>query len=472
MVSRTELRAGALRLSDVLMQGITHIAPATALLFTIQFTTSNAGVTAPFAYLSAFLIVVVLGVCLMQLARHLPSAGGYYTYVSRTVHPRAGFLASWLYFLYDPTLGGFTLAFIGSIFQEVSRSHGLLVPWWLFLFAAGSFVAFVTYRGIELSARMLMLFGAGELIIVFALSVWGFFAPGPGGLSLRCFVPATAPSAGGLYLGVVFSIFALTGWEGIAPLAEESEDPRRNLPRAILISILLMGSFLVICSWGVLTGWGTDRLGEFAASEENPTFVLARRYWGAGWLVVLLALLNSMVAVAIAGNNAATRVWFAMARSGSLPKALAVVHPRYRTPVNAVKLQTALMFAVGLGLGWWIGPEKEFEFMGNVLTFALILIYSAGNLGVTLYYYRERRREFNGILHLLFPITGTAALLFVGYNSLHPWPPAPVGYAPWVVAGWLLIGIAVLLAMSRRGTQDWQFRAGAVADDVMETPRE
>ena len=81
------------------MQSLTHMAPATALLFTIQFTTSQAGIVAPLAYLVAFPIVLVLGVCLMQLARHLPSAGGYYTYISRTVDPRVGFLACVALFL-------------------------------------------------------------------------------------------------------------------------------------------------------------------------------------------------------------------------------------------------------------------------------------------------------------------------------------------------------------------------------------
>src|SRR2546426_6833692 len=103
------LRSGALGLSGVLMQGITHIAPATAILFTIQLTTSYSGVTAPLAYLVAFLIVMMLGVSLTQLAKHLPSAGGYYTYVSRTVSPRAGFLTSWLFFLYEPTNSGYCL---------------------------------------------------------------------------------------------------------------------------------------------------------------------------------------------------------------------------------------------------------------------------------------------------------------------------------------------------------------------------
>ena len=73
-MTETNLRAGALRLSGVLMQGITHTAPATAILFTIQFITSKAGAAAPLAYLFAFLIVLTLGASLAQLAKHLPSA--------------------------------------------------------------------------------------------------------------------------------------------------------------------------------------------------------------------------------------------------------------------------------------------------------------------------------------------------------------------------------------------------------------
>ncbi len=473
MVAETELRAGALRLPGVLMQGITHMAPATALLFTIQFTTSQAGITAPLAYLVAFPIVLVLGVCLMQLAKHLPSAGGYYTYISRTVHPRAGFLATWLYFLYDPTVAGFVLAFVGSVMEQVLKTeYGVIFPWWLFLLLAGSLVAFVTYRGIELSAKMLLVLGSAEVAISLALSLWGFFRPGPGGINFASFNPANTASPNGLYLAVVFSIFAFNGWEGVAPLAEESENPRQNLPRAILISILLIGVFLIIGSWGLLLGWGTDKLPGFINSRENPTFVLARTYWGSAWVIVLLALLNSMIAVAIAGNNGATRVWFAMARSGSLPGALAKVHPKYKTPVNGVKLQTLLTFAVGWGLGWWIGPAKEFEFMGTTLTFALILTCSASNLGVFLYYFRERRDEFHVVLHAIFPLLGTLALFFVAYNSLTPWPPPPIGYTPWVVAIWLALGLLVLLVMKLAGKEDWLAKAGRIAPERAETAEE
>jgi amino acid transporter len=219
-------------------------------------------------------------------------------------------------------------------------------------------------------------------------------------------------------------------------------------------------------------GWGTDNLAGFINSRENPTFVLARGYWGGAWVIVLLALLNSVIAAAIAGNSAATRVWFGMARSGSLPRALAKVHPKYKTPVNGVKLQILLTFAVGLGLGWWIGPGKEFEFMGTLLTFALILTFSAANLGVFLYYFRERRDEFSVVLHAIFPLVGTVALFFVAYSSLRPWPPPPIGYTPLVVAIWLALGLLVLLVMKLAGKEEWLIKAGQVTQERAETDEE
>jgi amino acid transporter len=473
MVADTELHAGALRLPGVLMQGLTHMAPATGLLFTIQFTTSQAGIVAPLAYLAAFPIVLVLGVCLMQMARLLPSAGGYYTYISRTVDPRVGFLAAWLYFLYDPMLAGFILAYIGSVLEQALKAaYGVTFPWWLFLLLAGSFVGFVTYRGIRASAKWMVFLGAAGVAIAMILSLWGFLRPGAGGFNFAAFNPANASSRSGLYLAVVFSIFAFNGWESVTPLAEESENPRQNLPRAILISILVMAVFLVLGSWGLLVGWGTNNLPGFINSQENPTFVLAREYWGGAWVIVILALLNSVIAAAIAGNTAATRVWFAMARSGSLPRVFARVHPRYKTPVNGVKLQILLTFAVGWGLGWWIGPEKEFEFMGTLLTFALILIFSAANLGVFLYYFRERRDEFHTVLHAIFPLLGTLALFFVAFNSLRPLPAPPICYTPLVLAIWLALGLLVLLVMKLAGKEDWLIKAGRIAQERVETAEE
>ncbi|HVX51959.1 MAG TPA: hypothetical protein VHB48_17490, partial [Chitinophagaceae bacterium] len=143
--AKQSLKGGALGLGDVFMQAITHTAPATAILFTIPFITAKAGVTAPLAYLFAFLLVLVLGITLAQLAKHLPSAGGYYTYISHTISPRAGFLTSWVYLLYDPLAAGYALAYTGYIVQQsLQLNYNIHFPWWLFLLLSTAFVCFST----------------------------------------------------------------------------------------------------------------------------------------------------------------------------------------------------------------------------------------------------------------------------------------------------------------------------------------
>jgi amino acid transporter len=466
------LRRGVLRLPAVVMQGIGHTAPATAILLTLPMTTSNAGRAAPLAYLVAFVLVLMLGVGLTQLARHLPSAGGYYTYVSRTVHPRAGFLSAWLFFLYTPVTPAFSLAMMGFVLESsLGAEYGIVFPWWLFLLLGTALTFWVTYRGIEVSAAALVILGALEMGIVLLLAAWGLFMPGPGGVDLSAFNPASALSQPRPFaLGVIFSIFALTGWEGVAPLAEESANPRRVVPQALVGTIVIMGTFLVFTAWGILVGWGTQDIEALTASKDKPPFEfpldLARRFWGPWWLLILFALLNSMLAVSVATSLVSTRMWYAMARSGSLPAWLAAVHPRHQTPVNAVALQTLLTLLVGLGLGFWIGPDNEFSLMAAILTFALALVYTAGNLGVFLYYWRERRGEFRLVRHTLLPLISAAAVLGVAYLSVLEWPAPPVRYAPFIVLGWLVLGIAVLVLMKVLGREQWLLRAGAATQEA------
>jgi amino acid transporter len=448
------------------MQSISHIAPAVGLVLTIQYITSLAGVASPFAYAVAVLIVVTLGISLTQLAKHLPSAGGYYTYISRTVHPRAGFITAWVYLLYDPTSTAINLAFMGYFFERTMQAQfHAWFPWWLFVILATLFLTVVVYRGITPSTKAVVLLGGAEIAIVVALSVFGLLHPGPGGINLTPYIPTHAPNLKGLYLGIVFSIFSVTGYDGVVPLAEESENPRKNLPRAIMGSILCTGLFYLLCSWALLIGWGTHDMGGFVQSVENPCFVLARRVWGKGWILILVAVLNSILAVSIACTNAATRVFFALGRAGVLPRALSKVHPRHKTPVNAIWFQTAITLVVGLGLGFVLGPDGEFYFMGIAITLCLVFIYGVSNLGVYWFYRGERRSEFKVWPHLICPAVSTAALIWVGVASIVPLPAAPLSYAPVLVLFWMIVGLLLLWLMHRQGKEDWLLKAGEAAHE-------
>jgi amino acid transporter len=473
MVAETELKAGALGLPAVLMQGITTIAPAIAILYSFQFIVGLAGVAAPWVYIAASVIVIMTAVSLVALARAFPSAGSYFTFVSRTVHPRAGFISGWMYILYAPPVSGTILCFMGWVMQtEIQSAYDVKIAWYWWALGGGIIVAFAVYRGIELSGKALMIFGVAEVLLVLLLSVWGFFDSGPGGFSFAPLNPDNASSLNGFYLAVVFSIFAYTGWEGVAPIAEESENPRRNVPLGIYGSIAILGVLFIVCFWGLLNGWGIDDLAGLEKSSELPPFVLAHHFWHGAWILVLLALANSTLAVSIACSNISSRIWFAMGRSGALPKQLAYVHPKYKTPWNALHLQMLFFVVVAFVVGHVLGPDTIWFWFGFVITLSVVVIYSLANLGNFLYHWREKRQAFNPVIHALFPAASTAALAWLVYKTVHPYPADPFKWTIWTVLGWLVIGVILLVVMNLVGKEDWLLKAGEAVEERPETPEE
>jgi amino acid transporter len=459
---KTELEENAIGLLGATMQAITHIAPAIAGFFFTAFIVSLAGITAPLAYFIGFLIVLMLGSTLAQLAKHMPSAGGYYTYVSRTVHPRAGFITSWMYILYSPIVGGPLAGFFGFIVAgELKETWGIDLPWlpWAAVLIFAPLTAYLQWRGIRVSTRFLVITGGLEMLIVFGLALFGFLVPPAGtGVSLENFNPANIPAGEGFALAVVFTVQGLTGWEASAPLAEETKDPKRNVPLSVLLSIIIIGSFLVIVFWGVITGFGNDAEA-ITSSPTLPALALAHRVWGGAWIIILFAFLNSVAAVSIACANVGTRMWYSMARSGSFPSALAKVHPEYKTPSNAILVQMFLNLGMGaLGLIIFTPDVSFFFFVGLVLVLGVTVAYLLANLGVFLFYWREKRDEFNWILHFVFPLLSSAVLIYAIYKSF---PAAdPYGFAPFLDGAWLLIGILILVYLRARGNEEWLEKAG------------
>jgi amino acid transporter len=460
------LQRGVVGLPTVLMQSVAQIAPAVGILSTIAFNTSLAGLGAPSTYLVAFLIALVVAIALGQLAKFLPSAGGFYTYVSTTVGPDAGFVVGWLYSWFVAAIPGALAGYTGFILHnELDSQYGVNVPWWVWSAAILVLVAFVGYRGIRVSGKALMIFSVIEMMIVVGLAISGMASPGPGGFTLSGLNPGTSTNLNGFYLGVVFSIFAFTGWESAAAVAEETRNPRWAIPRALVWSVVVLGIFYVFCAVGFQIGWGTQHLTGLASSSENPAFVVAHRVWGGAWVLVLLALLNSGVAVCIACTTDSTRNWYAMSRAGAFPAFLNHIHPTHHTPSRAVLAQGALALIVALGVGAWIGADQSFFVLGLVGTLAYVIVYLLGNIGVIRFFRTTERRHFNALLHLVLPGASSVALVWVAWKSLDPLPAAPVRYAPIVAALWLIFGLVVLWNLHRSGREDWKTLSQQVFED-------
>ena len=377
---------------------------------------SLAGITAPLAYVVGVIVVLMLGNTLVQFAKHLPSAGGYDTYVSRALSPRAGFITSWMYVLYSPLSGGPIYGFFGFILAGQLKAHyGIDAPWlwWACILVGAPLVAFLQYRGIRILGPDGAILGPRRWP-----SSWPWPSPGsptPGQAASRwaCSTSATSSRCPGSALAVVLSVQGLTGWEAAAPLAEETRDPKRNVPRSVVISIILLGCFLVFTFWGVISGFGPRAVNSLINSPVLPGLALADRHWSSVWWLVMAAFLSSTVAVCIATANVGTRMWYGMGRSGSFPKAFARVHPVHKTPVTAIFAQLCLALGSGLIFGAWFGADVSFFFVhGLILVLGVGFVYVIANIAVIRYYLTERRAEFNFFKHIVFPVVSTAVLIY------------------------------------------------------------
>jgi amino acid transporter len=451
------LREHSIGLPAVLFQSITHMAPAAAVAFSILVSVGFAGQALPLAVLLAMVACLLVANSIGQLAKHMPSAGGLYTYNSRALGPHAGFLTGWAFLLFEPLVAPLLFLIFAWATEDVVKNEiGWDIGWWPWVIVAAAIVFLLTYRDVRLSTRAGIILGIFEIAVFAALAIW-MLVSNAGSLDLQAFNPSNRnPEAtsdfSGIFKGMIFGILAFIGFEAAAPLGEEAQRPRWTIPRAVVGSALLIGLFYVLCSYAWVYGAGFDNFLGQATENADPWRSLGKVFWGAGWVLVFLAIANSAIANANAGVNAATRVLYAMARNGAMPEPLARTHPEHRTPHIAIIFNVVGGLVIALLLGWIWTPLEAFATIATAITVVVILIYIAVCVGTIVYYLRERRAEFNPLLHLVFPILGAAAFAFPLFYQYRDWPDAPLGYGNWVAIVWMIVGVIVLayLHTSRR----------------------
>jgi amino acid transporter len=440
-----QLRANSLGLSELVFQAITHIAPASNVIFAFPIIALKAGPVMPISLLLATIVCLFIGNTVSQFSSYMPSSGGYYSFATRGLGSRAGFMATWSYLVYEiPGNAGLT-GFLGYFVSEMLRSEFKInVPWWLISLATIALVWTLTYRGIQLSARITAILGGIEVLIMLAMSVTFLLHPGKGSSYTAPLNPFNAPNHfSGVLAGMVFSILALSGFEAPAPMAQEAKRPARFIAKAITLSLLTIGGFYIFTSYAAAIGWGTGDMAAFASSA-NPYYVLGRAFWGIGWWSVVLALINSAVGVGLAATNATSRVMYTMGRAGTLPAKFARIHPAHQTPTFAIGfVQIACTIAILL-VGFLLKPDTIFGFLETVATLAVIVLYVMSNLALTRYMRREQPSHFSVWQHGIVPWFATLCLLPVLFVTIYPQPAWPYNLTPYVFAVAMVLGLAFM----------------------------
>jgi amino acid transporter len=458
--SADRLNRGALRLIDISASTMANIGPAYSFAFGFVLIVTTAGIASPLTIIAAAVAIALLGNTLSQFSRAQPSTGGFITFVGKTFGGTSAVTTALLcgagYIIAISSVLAIAGGFVSMMLQYYLSWN---VPWIIFsvLLTAGACVMMV--RGVAVSTKLAGFFFGFELLVLMIVAVASLIKNG-GHLSSAPFDPSHLTNGfSGAAAGFPLAVYLFIGWENSAALAEETGNPRRNVPRAVFMSIALMAFAYLLLAYSTVTGFRNS--GTALAGAAIPLISVAHDVGPALGFFAYLSILTSTLGVLIAAVNSQCRLVFNAGREGLLPRWIGRVHPVRRTPVNAIIAFVAIAGAI-IGV-WAIGhliggsktsgsmnPLNFFAESGTMGTLLVLVVYFLANLALPFYYRRYRPAEFNLVKHGVLPAAGLVAIGVPVYYLCKPPQPAPYSWFPWAALAIAVASVLYSIVLVRR----------------------
>ncbi len=335
-------------LPDAVAQSIGFMGPVFSIAFLVPLlvgvnaASEGAGGAAPLAVLVSAVGILGLGWIVSEYAKRIHAAGSLYDYVTDGLGSRIGATAGWLYYSGIIILGGAILVLISGYIHDTLQAEFNVTPlpvggWMIVLIVL---ISAVLYAGVQLSTRVQLILAMISLTLLTIFFIYVIVKVGSHN-SIKAFNPSSSPThMTGVLFGVLYGVLLFVGFETAANLAEETEHPKRDIPRAVLFAVIAATAFYLIGSYAQVAGFNFD-LGKIAKVASAPLFALAGPSSAGGYGSVAvrrlgeLLVLFDMLAVLIGISVSGPRGLFAMARDRRLPAFLATVSRRRGTPMGA-----------------------------------------------------------------------------------------------------------------------------------------
>ena len=376
-----------------------------------------AGSAVVISMLIAGIISMLTALSFIELTAWLPKEGGAYEYAYRMISPFGGFLSGWMWML-STTFAGAAVSL--SFAYYFTAIFPVMPPTFIAAVLCIGFTI-LNYYGIKESALVNNLLLVLELLILAFFCVFGaFFIKSA---NFGTFVPLQT----GVLFGAFYIFFAFGKFARVSVVAEEVKDAKRNVPKALLLSIALSVIFYNVVSLVAVGLVGASRL----AGSNSPLklAIAATGSSGAVYLVSVAGLLAT-ASVLLTSILGVSRMAYAMAKRDALPQSLGQLHAEHNTPYLSVLVSGGIMtlFALTIGLSSVIA----------ISTFSMLIYYAAANISAM------RLKAENRNYPRIIPFLGTASCLgllaFVLFISTRAWIAGALG---------LLVG-AIYYAANRR----------------------
>jgi len=451
-----------LRFWEAIALSIAIMAPTAAMALNGVAIAGLIGPAVPLAFVFALVGVLFVSYAFVHLTREVNHAGSVYAFTGLTLGPRAGVLAGWALLGTYLTFTAASTAEVGLFFSSFLSSTGIAASadWIVIALVAGVLIAVLAYGDVRVAARSLLTMEGISvvLIVILVVAIFARLVAGtaPGDHSAGVGDAFSLPSGSSLdavATAAVFGFLSFAGFEGAAALGEETDEPRRNIPRAIFLAPLTVGIFYLVVILAQTLGFGTDAAGVKAfAGSSSPLGDLAKSFVGAGLEdAINLGATISAFASGLGTATAGSRILFALSRDGLPSSPLGRVSPRTGSPVGALAVVMTVAFAVMIGQRLaGTNAANAFFYPGTIGVLSLLVAYIATNVGAIRHLFvRARRRP---LWELVFPVAGIGFLVFTIYKNVAG-AASPFDRFPWIVLGWLVlgaVGIALAPGVARR----------------------
>ncbi len=438
-----------MRLVDVTMIGVGAMIGAGIFVLT----GIAAGVAGP-ALLVVFLlngvVALLTAMAYAELGSAIHGAGGGYLWIKRSLPDPSGFLSGWMdWFAHAVACSLYALGF-GAYFKEVLHFVGapeihppfVSLEIWLAAIACALF-AFINFRGASEAGKAGNVVTIGKVAIIGVFIVAGLWAMVNRPDWRGSFTPFISEGWGGIFAAMGLTFIAFEGYEIIAQTSEEVEDPKRNVPRAVFLSLaIVIPIYLLVAlvAFGAVEPPAGMSISQYLGEQKEIALVTAAdQFFVGGALLILVGGLLSTLSALNATVYSSSRVAFAMARDASLPRAIARVHHKHGTPHYAILFSTLLIIAMAVLL-----PIEQVAAAASVM---FLLLFGGVNIAVIRLrkLHPELDRGYRVPWVPVVPIVAIAAMLFIAVFMFIGYPLA------WAAAGgWIVIGTAFYYAYSRR----------------------
>ena len=456
------LKTGALGYLSNLVIGVASTAPGYSLAATLGFITAVVAFHAPAIMLLSFVPMLLIAASYYYFNRADPDCGTSFTWVTRAMGPRLGWLTGWAIVAADVVVMA-ALAYIAGrysflLFDLDDAANNLLdvsivAAIWIVV------MTWICWRGIELSARIQYFLLAAEIValllfaVIALIKVYGGDALSGGAhVNADWFNPLSIPGGwSGIADGVLLGVFIYWGWDSGVCVNEESDNTSNGPGRAALMSTVVLVLIYVVVATAAVAyagpGFSTHNADDVLSALGEPVLGSPLDK------VLIIAVLTSASASTQTTILPTARTTLSMARFGSIPKMFGRIHPRYLTP----DVSTLAMGAVSLAWSLFIINASQNVLNDSItgLGFLIAFYYGLTGFACTIYFRKELFKSAkNFIMGGVAPFIGGAMLTFIFIKAYIDYKPADanyggdffgVGVAVAIGVGLLLVGVVLLV---------------------------